>query len=107
MPVDALDLDALVERLVARLAERYDDQRRLLNRRQLSDRIGISERTVSDLVNRGELPTGYLIGGVRRWEWMAVLKHLGTKQGQQRRRGRGLYRRKRKAIQGGGSATGK
>jgi hypothetical protein len=105
--VETLDLDALVERIVARLAEHFGDERRLLNRSQLSARIGISERSVSDVVNRGELPPGYLIGGVRRWEWTAVLNHLGMKQGRQRRRGRGVYRRKGPGIPGHGIEGGK
>ena len=98
MWVDRLDPEALVERIVARVADRYGDERRILDRRDLSDRIGISERTVTDLVNRGELRARLLIGGIRCWEWAAILKHVGAKQCRQRRRGCGIYSRKCGAV---------
>jgi hypothetical protein len=101
MWVDRLDPEALVERIVARVADRYGDERRILDRRDLSDRIGISERTVTDLVNRGELRARLLIGGIRCWEWAAILKHVGAKQCRQRRQGRGMYSRKCGAVPSG------
>jgi hypothetical protein len=46
------------------------------------------------------LPPGFLIGGVRRWNWDEVLHHLGTISKRKRRRGRGVYDR-RKAVERG------
>jgi predicted DNA-binding transcriptional regulator AlpA len=68
---------------------------RLLDRKELAARLGIGERTVGDLVARDELPPGYLIGGVRRWAWAEVVKHLNVYKGHRHRKGRGRYDRRR------------
>jgi hypothetical protein len=94
VPIDGHDLDALADALVARLAGRlHAGQHRLLNRSQLAERLGISERGVTSLTRRGELPVGYLIGGVRRWRWEDVLKYLAGRKNRRPRRGRGIYDR--------------
>jgi hypothetical protein len=91
---DGLDLEALVERLadvvLARLGAAHD---RLLDRRELAERLGMSERGVSGLVARGELPDGYLCGGLRRWDWGQVLKFLESRADRRPRKGRGRYPR--------------
>ncbi len=92
------DLDglasALVDRLAPVLASRLHlDRDRLIGRPELAERLGISERSVSALAARGELPTGYLIGGIRRWRWSEVLKHLKARSGRRPRKGRGRYTR--------------
>jgi hypothetical protein len=68
---------------------------RLLDRRALAERLGISERGVTSLAGRGELPQGYLIGGVRRWRWEEVLQHLASRRDRRPRRGRGRHERRR------------
>jgi hypothetical protein len=41
------------------------------------------------------LPAGYLIGGVRRWEWGEVRRYLAAHAKRKPRRGRGRYNRDR------------
>jgi hypothetical protein len=65
-------------------------QNGLLDRRQLAEQIGLSARSVAALVDRGELPPGHLIGGVRRWSWPVVEQFLRDRQGRLRRKGRGI-----------------
>lgn len=38
--------------------------------------MGISERGVSALASRNELPAGFGIGGLRRWDWAEVVHYL-------------------------------
>lgn len=78
--------DAVVERLAVRVRAEAD---RLIDLKELADRLGLSTRGVTGLVARGELPEGYLIGGVRRWNWEGVERHLTAQQGRVRRKGRG------------------
>jgi hypothetical protein len=94
--LDALALDALAERIAAKLADHLGgDRSRLLGRSELAARLGISQRGLTGLVSRGELPPGYLIGGVRRWDWNDILRFFrGRKKGKPRR-GRGIYDRYR------------
>jgi hypothetical protein len=77
VPLDDHDLDVLVDRLanviVRRLRVEHD---RLLDRPALAERLGVCERTVSQMAARGDIPTGFLLGGVRRWDWGTVLRHL-------------------------------
>jgi predicted DNA-binding transcriptional regulator AlpA len=91
---DDLDLDALADALAARLAKRlHVNGERLIDLPELAQRIGVSERGARGLAARGELPAGVLIGGLRRWSWSAVEKFLASREGRQRRRGRGRQRR--------------
>jgi hypothetical protein len=89
VPLDDLDLNRLAEAIADKLAQRAGDLHRLLDRPELARRLGVSERGVTGLANRGELPPGYLIGGVRRWSWPEVLRFLEARSGRRPRRGRG------------------
>lgn len=94
MPPD-LDIDHLVDRLAERLAPllRAADSSRLLDRRELAERISTSERTVSSMVARQELPPPLVhTSGVSRWSWPQVEQFLLARQGRQLRRGRGRRR---------------
>jgi predicted DNA-binding transcriptional regulator AlpA len=89
-------LDQLAAAIAARLRA---DKDRLLALPELAERLSLSERGVTGLVARGELPQGYLIGGSRRWEWAEVLKFLQARQGRKpRRRRRGQYDRSNQAA---------
>jgi excisionase family DNA binding protein len=89
-----LDLSALAQTIADRLAEKLrTESTHLLDRRELANRLRISERTVSALTQRNELPAGYLFGGVRRWDWSEVLRYLASRPKVRRRRGRGIYDR--------------
>jgi predicted DNA-binding transcriptional regulator AlpA len=88
------DLASLADAIVARLVTQLHEERCLLDRSTLAARLGISERGVSALSSRGELPRGFLIGGVRRWDWDDVRQFLKSRENRTRRRGRGLYDRK-------------
>jgi hypothetical protein len=39
------------------------------------------------------LPPGYLIGGVRRWDWSQVMRFLASRARHRPRSGRGRYKR--------------
>jgi predicted DNA-binding transcriptional regulator AlpA len=91
-PTQTLDetaLDRLAERVTSKLAEWLRLHReRLLNIDELADRVGLSERGVRGLIKRHELPEGFEIGGVRRWDWDTVKKVLeGNKRKHRKRRG--------------------
>jgi hypothetical protein len=92
--LDEPDLSRLAELIARKLAEQLKaDEHCLLNRQALADRLRVSERCVTALARRGELPSGYLIGGVRRWVWAEVLRYLTIRGTRFRRRGRGIYNR--------------
>jgi predicted DNA-binding transcriptional regulator AlpA len=98
MPLNEADLRQLADHLAPRLAERlYAEGQRLLDRPALAARLGVSERGVTGLVGRGELPGGFLIGGVRRWDWAEVRHFLTARAKRKPRKGRGLYDRTRAA----------
>jgi hypothetical protein len=84
---------ALAERLVPALAQRLSaDADQLLDRPALAGRLGVGQRTVGAMVARQELPPPLLCtGGVSRWSWPQVVKFLESRQGKQRRRGRGRH----------------
>jgi hypothetical protein len=87
-------LDRLADRIAERVAERLrTDQDRLLDLRQLAERLQLSPRGVTGLVARGELPPGDLIGGVRRWAWDEVRKFRAVRRERKPRKGRGRYSR--------------
>jgi hypothetical protein len=91
-PSAGINLDALAELVVGKLAERLrTESERLLDRPALAERLGISERAVSAMAARGDIPAGYLIGGVRRWDWTAVKKYLEARSSRRPRKGRGRY----------------
>jgi hypothetical protein len=108
MPLDGLDLDALVARLADAVATRLRAEgERLLDRSALAERLGICERSIGAMAARGDLPPGYLIGGIRRWDWAAVLRHLESRSGRRRRGGRGQYDADRRAEAGAKGAAEK
>jgi predicted DNA-binding transcriptional regulator AlpA len=87
---DPLDLNVIADAVAARVAELLRvNAERLIDLDELAARIGVSRRGASGLVARGELPSGYLIGGVRRWNWRELERWLSARQGRQRRHGRG------------------
>ena len=43
-----------------------------LKARQLAQRLGITVKTVYNLVDTGELPAGVKFGKSRRWDWDTV-----------------------------------
>jgi predicted DNA-binding transcriptional regulator AlpA len=91
---ESIGLQQLVDAIVARLLEQLRlHQDRLINLEELAARVGVSKRGAAGLVARGELPKGYLIGGVRRWSWKEVERFLAARQGRRPRRGRGRYPR--------------
>src|SRR5262249_41787600 len=103
VPLNDLDADLLAKKIAAKLVEHLrSDQLRLLDRSQMAERLGISERGLSGLASRGQLPAGYLIGGARRWDWTEVLRFLGARKDRKPRRGRGRYDRRK---EGGAAAT--
>ena len=94
MSLDTPELERLAALIAARVFDcLHAEHHRLLDRRGLADRLGVSERGVTGLVSRGELPAGYLIGGVRRWQWEEVLRYLAARAKRRPRRGRGIYDR--------------
>jgi hypothetical protein len=98
-----LDLDALADRIAARMRADGD---RLLDLDALADRLLLSPRGVRGLIARGELPQGFLIGGVRRWAWDAVRQHLNAQQQRRpRHRRRGQYERRRSPTSADGEGV--
>src|SRR5262249_4578985 len=94
-----VDPNELAEAVAARLAVHLrQDDKRLLDAKSLAERLGISRRGLSGLTARGELPPGYLVGGVRRWEWGEVLRFLSARSDRRPRAGRG--RRKKTSLPG-------
>ncbi len=97
MPLPELlpDLDDLAAALAAKLAPRlHAEAERLLDRPALAERIGVCERSIAPMVARGELPPPLLhTAGVARWHWQQVITYLESRQGRQRRKGRGRYDR--------------
>jgi hypothetical protein len=90
-----LDLDDLADRLAERLAPllRHDPEQ-LLDRPALAVRLGVAERTIGALVARAELPPPLLhTGGLARWSWGEVVKHLAARRGRRLRKGRGRHPR--------------
>ena len=96
MPVDTLDVDALVQRLTQSIvAHLRVSEDRLLNRAELADRLGVSNRSVGSMVSRQEIPPPLLhTSGIARWSWPTVLKHLAARQGRKHRKGRGIRARR-------------
>jgi predicted DNA-binding transcriptional regulator AlpA len=83
------DLQALVADIAAGLAERMQENT-LLDRPALARRLGVSERTVSVMVHRGDLPHPLLhTSGVARWSWSQVEKFLVSRQGRKLAKVRG------------------
>lgn len=72
----ALDLERLADMVALRLRPESD---RLLTLTQLAERLQLSPRGVCGLIERGELPTGLIIGGSRRWSWKQVEVWLTTR----------------------------
>jgi hypothetical protein len=98
MSPESVDLEQFANAVAERLSERLSiTQQRLLDRAQLAERLGVSERGVTSLASRGELPAGYLIGGVRRWRWEEVLRFLASREKRRPRQGRGRYERRMSA----------
>jgi hypothetical protein len=87
------DLLAIADAVAERLTLRLGQGQRLLDRPALAERLGISQRGVTSLVSRGELPPGYRVGGVRRWDWEEGCRHLNDRTQRKPRRGRGRYDR--------------
>jgi predicted DNA-binding transcriptional regulator AlpA len=75
-------LDHLVQ--VARV-----EQERLLTLAQVAERLQMSPRGVRDSMNRGELPSGVLIGASRRWVWREIEAFLTARNGKRRKSRRG------------------
>jgi predicted DNA-binding transcriptional regulator AlpA len=94
------DLNTLAEAVAAKLAERLRaEQDRLLDRAQLAERLGVSERTVSTLVARGELPGPLLhTSGISRWGWSEVECYLASRRQRTLRKGRGRYNRNSEGV---------
>src|SRR5579871_6305611 len=91
---DGLDIEALANQLADAVAARLSTERdRVIDRRELARRLDVSERAASAMAARGDIPPGYLIGGVRRWNWREVLKFLEARSGRKPRKGRGRYPR--------------
>lgn len=89
--IAVLDIDTLATAIAERLRIEAD---RLIDLRELAARLQLSERGVTGLVARNELPNGYLIGGVRRWCWADVLRYLDARRDRHpRRQRRGQYTR--------------
>src|SRR6516164_7125887 len=91
----ACDLNGLADALAPLLSERLQtNSERLLTRPQLAERLQCSERAITSMARRHELPEGFLIGGLRRWSWPSVLAFLESRQDRRRRvTGRGKYPR--------------
>jgi predicted DNA-binding transcriptional regulator AlpA len=107
-PTQALDdtaLDLLAEKVTSKLGEwlRLHPER-LLSIDELAERVGLSERGVRGLVKRHELPEGFEIGGVRRWDWDTVKKFLEGNKRKHRKR-RGQYDRNEAALRRADSET--
>jgi hypothetical protein len=94
MSLENLDLEGLADAIALRLSEKLDFRGQcLLDRKDLAERLKVSQRGVTALVNRGELPPGIRIGGVRRWDWTEVLRFLAVRGKRKPRRGRGMHKR--------------
>jgi predicted DNA-binding transcriptional regulator AlpA len=96
------NVEQLAAALARHLAARLPDPERLLDRPQLAERLGVSERTVGALVARKELPEPLLhTGGIARWSWPEVERYLAARRERTLRRGRGRYSRHAAASTGG------
>jgi hypothetical protein len=62
---------------------------------ELARRLNLSPRSIPALAQRGELPAGILVGGVRRWVFGDVVNFLQARQGLRPNKGRGHYARKK------------
>jgi predicted DNA-binding transcriptional regulator AlpA len=95
LPEIPFDLDGIAGTLAVKIAERLHlDAERLLDRTELAERLGIGGRTVSSMVAKQQLPPPLICtGGISRWSWQQVQKYLESRQGRQRRGGRGRYSR--------------
>jgi len=97
-PTNLFDLDALASLIVERLRA---DKEKLIARPELADRLDVSERTVSTMLARGQLPEPLVCtGGITRWSWPDVLKFLAGRQGRRPRKGRGRHRRAAVEVEG-------
>lgn len=95
MPPDSIiDIDEIARRVAEHLAPLLrSDPDRLLDRRELAQRLGVAERTITAMTARHELPPPLLgTAGTVRWCWAQVEKHLVSRQGRPRRKGRGIRR---------------
>lgn len=107
LPLGGVPIDELVERLSAAVAARLRaDAEKLLDRRELAVRLGLSERSISALVSRHELPEPHRLGGTVRWSWPTVERYLAARAGKRPRRGRGI-RRQRVDVPTAGVAPGR
>jgi excisionase family DNA binding protein len=88
--IDAADVAAISQAVAQRLGAERD---RLLTRAELAERLQCSERAIASLAQRGELPGGFLVGGLRRWSWPDVLQFLEGRKGRRTRKGRGRFAR--------------
>jgi hypothetical protein len=59
MSTEGVDLEQFANAVAERLSERLSvAQERLLDRVQLAERLGVSQRGVTSLASRGDSPTG-------------------------------------------------
>jgi hypothetical protein len=76
---------------------------------ELARRLDLSPRTIPVLAQRGELPAGIMVGGVRRWVFGDVVNFLQSRQGLRQSKGRGGYARKKanpSPVETSGAAAG-
>lgn len=87
--LDDAAFNRLADIVAAKLAERLRlDREKMLDINELAERVGLSVRGVRGLIKRNELPSGFEIGGCRRWDWNSVKKFLeGHKRKHRKRRG--------------------
>jgi excisionase family DNA binding protein len=79
---DPLDLDALADALADRVTARLApvDDRPLLSQREVADRLGVSTRTVRDIVARGELRFVMVTEGAPRYVPRTVDAFVAARQ---------------------------
>lgn len=108
LPDFPFNLEVLADTLAVHLAERLRiDADRLIDLRELAGRLGLSPRGTTGLIARGELPGGFLIGGVRRWAWAEVVRFLEARRDRKpRRRRRGQHERRPPQQSAGASERG-
>lgn len=82
MSADPLDYAALAEEIAPRLAPLLapPDDRPLLSQREVADRLGVSTRTVRDIVARGELPAVRVTDGAPRWRPGVVESFIAARE---------------------------
>jgi predicted DNA-binding transcriptional regulator AlpA len=86
-----VDVQAIVDALAAWLGQYLLAKReKLMSRADLASYIGCHERSISNFVQRGDLPPPIRLGGLVFWDIAAIKKHWANRANRKPRKGRGI-----------------